>query len=163
MSNIILTNARKEQFLKLVSETGSPTTAAAQLGMSYTTVRNYISKDPLFKEQFEIARAIYQATLEQAAHERAVKGVKKKIYYQGAEIGEETVYSDRLLETLLKANDPDKYGKGGSTHNTLVIGNEESTLAALGKFLGVDLDKKEKPVEDVQDDIIDGEYTDTSE
>ena len=45
----------------------------------------------------------------QAAHKRAVKGVLEPVFQGGQHVGDILRYSDRLLELLLKGDDPQRY------------------------------------------------------
>ena len=150
-----VTEPRKRKYLELIKKTGNRKTAAAQLGLSYNTIKNIATKDPYFAEMMEIAEAQHLATLEELAFDRA-KGIEKDVWFQGVVVGKETVHSDKMLELLLKAQDKDKYSPKQET-NTLVIGDDKGVAVALGKFLGVDLDSKANE-DEPEEVIIDGEY-----
>jgi len=79
---------------------------------------------PKFSEAWDEAEKLYIHILEEEAHRRAVDGVKKDVYFKGEVVGTEMVYSDGLLQTLLKANDPGKYGakeEGGRGNNIGIV------------------------------------------
>jgi hypothetical protein len=61
------------------------------------------------------ADAIEQGTdaLEAEARRRAIDGFKRPIFYQGKKVGDETLYSDPLMITLLKAHRPEKFREKG--------------------------------------------------
>ena len=65
--------------------------------------------DPDFSAQWDEALDTSMDILEDAAHERAVDGVEEDVYHKGIVVGQKLRYSDGLLTTLLKANNPDKY------------------------------------------------------
>ncbi|WP_290738459.1 hypothetical protein [Haliea sp.] len=157
-----LTKPRQEKFLELLSKTGNMSRSAAELGLSYSTVSSLMSKDEYFKEMVQIAKAKYLGKLEDTAYKRAVDGVEENVYFQGQIIDTKTNYSDKLLETLLKAASPDKYGakNNNQTNNTLIVTDSDSTVAALEKFLKIkDDDKSEESEDGGDDDVIDGEYS----
>lgn len=58
--------------------------------------------------------------LEKEALRRAVKGVKKPVYQGGELVGHVQVYSDSLMQTLLKAARPDKFKDRVQSESTTV-------------------------------------------
>ena len=161
-----LTEPRKKKFLDLLEKTGNASTAAAQLGVSYSTIKSHASKDLYFKECIEIAQAKFLGALEEEAMNRAVTGEMEDVWYQGEVVGQKKVKSDKILEMLLKANSEKYTTKGQSTtNNTLIIDSGSSTVDALTKFLGVDVNKKdpENASEPSEGDIIDGEYSESDD
>jgi hypothetical protein len=67
------------------------------------------ARDATFAEEW--SRAVDEGTdrLEDEAHRRAVEGVPEPIFSRGEVVGERRVYSDRLIEFLLKARRPAVY------------------------------------------------------
>jgi hypothetical protein len=51
---------------------------------------------------------------EQVAHDHAVNGTEKPVYQQGVEVGRIREFDHRLLEFLLKADNPTKYRDAGA-------------------------------------------------
>jgi len=49
----------------------------------------------------------------QAAHKRATAGWEEPVFGKNGQVGTITRYSDRLMELLLKGDDPAKYGREG--------------------------------------------------
>jgi hypothetical protein len=83
---------------------------AQAAGVSRETLRVHIKDDPEFKEEIDNLVEQRNLSLEKAAHRRAVKGVIRNKYDKdGNLIEKERVYSDRLLEKLLEANNPEKF------------------------------------------------------
>lgn len=155
------TEPRKKKLLQLLAKHGNLNRAAAEVGVSYTTVTNHMSKEPFFKELVEASRMQYMGKIEDAMFQRAVEGEEEDVWYQGEVVGKKLVKSDRLLEVLAKANDA-KYQAKGTTNNTLVVDGSGGIVSALEKFLGVEDKPKESAQEDADEDIIDGEYDDTT-
>ena len=59
---------------------------------------------------------------EAEAHRRAHEGVRTPVYYKGNRVGMVRKYSDKLMEILLNAGDPDKYAdrsKSESEHKEI--------------------------------------------
>ena len=150
-AHLPLTESRQKQFLQILERTGNVTRAAGELGVGMKTVYSLAEKDAYFKEALEIAKARYLGKLEDAAYHRAVEGVEEDVWFQGQKVGTQKKYSDKLLETMLKASDPNRYSTKvqNQTNNTLIVDSGESTVAALSKFLGLEDSKgeSEKAVE----------------
>ena len=66
-------------------------------------------KKPAYAQAFAEAREEACDALESEARRRAVKGVRRPVYYKGKLIGYIRKYSDTLLIFLMKAARPDKY------------------------------------------------------
>lgn len=124
------THRKYRSFLDVFSKTGNVTEACrlADLKRSDVLARKRI--DPEFSDLYQEAVDIGNDYLEAEARRRAVNGTKKPIvqggrvvYMQHPDTGEllidpttllpipmnEIIFSDKLLETLLKANNPDKF------------------------------------------------------
>lgn len=101
---------RQEAFLKFLSETGIVTTALEKAGIAYHTYATWQQRDEKFKEQVAEAVEISTQKMEAEAHRRAVRGVKKPVFYRGEEVGQIDEYSDGLLMFLLRSRRPDVYG-----------------------------------------------------
>lgn len=99
-----LTAARKKTFLAAVAAGNTITGAAKLVGVSTQTVTNERRRDEVFDRQVDEAREGFAEHLESEAYKRAVTGVEKVVYFKGVPVGKERVYSDRLLETMLAAN-----------------------------------------------------------
>lgn len=115
-------------FLDVLSKTGNQTEALRLSGMRRADVLARKRDDPDFAEAFNEAVAVSNDALEAEARRRAVEGVEELVIQSGSpvyerdakgnilcdEIGQpipvkKKVYSDKLLETMLKANMPEKY------------------------------------------------------
>lgn len=146
---------KQKRYLKVLEETGNRMTAAASVGVDHEICMAFASRNPTFHKRARQAENNFLAELEAEAKRRAVTGVEKDVWYQGEVVGKEKVYSDKLLETLMKANDPDKYGNKSRVDTTTTINVNDTTLRSkLASALGVELKKAPTPIED---DAIDGE------
>ncbi len=111
-----LSARRKKAFLRALAATGNVVAASAMAGWGKGIAYSLRKGDPDFAKSWEYAIEAYGSSLELEAHRRGVTGVEKGVYGslgkdQGSGlIGTETVYSDGLLQTLLKANMRAKYG-----------------------------------------------------
>jgi effector-binding domain-containing protein len=105
-----LDEKRKHIFLRVLAETANLKIAAEAAGYRTTAAVNRLRKeDPSFDAAVIEAAEAAADIIESEATRRAVQGIKKAIYYKGEIIDYELVYSDSLLQLLLKAAKPDKY------------------------------------------------------
>ncbi len=102
-------SAAKAAFLKALAETGSVTAACLAARVSRREANATADEDPGFAGGWAEAMETYVEALEAEADRRAVAGVDKGVYYQGARIDTVRDYSDALLVLRLKALKPDKY------------------------------------------------------
>ncbi len=103
--------AAKERVKAFVRDHGKFLRLMAQAAnVSYQTICHYLKNDVEFRDEIEAIIEQRNIELEQEARRRAVEGVTRKKYDKdGNLIEEEQVYSDRLMEKLLEANNPEKF------------------------------------------------------
>jgi len=107
---IKVTDRRKKIFLRTLAITGQIGKSARAAGYSCSTYLARVRRmDPDFNARWNEAIETAMDVLEEAAIDRAVHGVEEPIYHKGEQVGVKQKYSDGLLATLLKANNPDKY------------------------------------------------------
>ena len=82
---------------------------AARLARCARSQHYWWLKQPAYAEAFAEARAEACDALEAEARRRAVKGVRKPVYYKGKVVGFNRKYSDTLLMFLMKGAMPEKY------------------------------------------------------
>ena len=133
-------------FIAELKQHGLLNTAARVAGVTPRRVAKLREESAEF--DYLVTDALEEAAdvLEAEARRRAVEGVEKTVYYQGAEVGTETVYSDSLLTTLLKAKRADEFaerkqitGAGGTPLTVMVRTFGDPPAPALptieGEFL----------------------------
>ena len=100
-------------FIKCVAATGSIKFACQRSGgMSTGVIKRKRERYPEFdKALVEALGWFHEAVMERAAFVRAIDGVDEPVFHKGDLVGHKRVYSDRLMDTLLKGNLPDKYHK----------------------------------------------------
>lgn len=103
------TPEKQAKFLKVLSEGGSVTKAAAAVKIVRLTAYNLRENNPEFAAAWDAAIEAGTDLLEDEAHRRAFKGVRKPIYQGGKLAGHVTEYSDTLTIFLLKGRRPEKY------------------------------------------------------
>lgn len=88
---------------ELTRNCGDALAAAKACGCSLQFVRTWAKDDKVVADALLEAERIGTQGLVSAAIERAVNGYEKDVYYKGQVVGQEKVFSDTLLQTLLKA------------------------------------------------------------
>lgn len=104
-----LTPQKRGKFLQRLAETANVSNAAKYCGITRSAAYKLRGQDEEFKAAWDEAVEIATDALEEEARRRALQGVTKPVYYQGARCGELQEYSDTLMIVLLKANRPEKY------------------------------------------------------
>ena len=142
----------RDRFIEELRATGVVAAACQAAGISRGTAENYRRAYPDFAEQWEEARLDAADALEQEARRRAVEGVEEPIFYKGEEVGYVTKYSDSLLTTLLKANNPTKFRDNTSLELTgkdggPVVMSDHEKAAKLAAIL--DAARARKDAEDL--------------
>ena len=128
---------RIESFLAMIRETGQINESARLTGMNKRTHYDWLESVPGYPEEFQKAWKIGIEGLESEVIRRAKDGWDKPIYQQGALVGNERLYSDRLAEVVLKGNiarykDAAPAGSGGISIQVLVPIN--AAAAATGRW-----------------------------
>ena len=107
---LTVSEKKRKIFLIALEECGQVNQAASIAGYSSSAaLRAYRAKDEEFAKAWDVAESVAFDILEGEAHRRAVEGVMEPVFHQGEIVGHRVKYSDALLTTLLKANNPDKY------------------------------------------------------
>ena len=101
----------KKLFLKNLAELGNAEAAARGTGYTRAGFSYHKKQDPDFAKAWEDAMEVAVDTWEQEVIRRGVHGVEKPVLYQGKVVGKIQEYSDRMLELLMSAHRPEKYGK----------------------------------------------------
>ena len=130
-----LTNGRKQAFLAALRATGSIRAAARRASPGskskegpHSTFRMALQRDAAFATAAQEAMDDALGSLEAEAMRRAVEGYQRPIYQRGQLVGHETVYSDNMLLTLLRARAPDAYSDRRDVHVTGSISHVHGVL-----------------------------------
>ncbi len=119
---------KRKHLVKAIERTGCVTAACREVEIDRATYYQWRKKYPDFAEQVSEALDLATDQLEIEARRRAVDGVDKPVYQGGEMVGTIREYSDTLMNTLLRGNRPEKYGKAGTNvtvnNNTLNINAE---------------------------------------
>lgn len=103
-----LKNKIKNKFLNLYVLFGSISKAAEKADIARQTHYDWLRDDAEYQVAFNRAQDMVGDMLEDEAKRRAI-GYEEDVFFQGKKVGTRKVYSDRLLEFLLKGAKPDKY------------------------------------------------------
>ena len=104
-----LSHAKRKLFLKCLAECGQLKQAAEFVGLSTQVLLTYRKQDEEFAKMWDETIEDFGRVIESIAIERAT-GYMKNVWHQGQIVGQEEEFNPQLLQTLLKATNPDKYG-----------------------------------------------------
>lgn len=122
----------------IVVAAGNSRKACERLQISRSTPWVWETTDPEFAALLKIARRMAADVLESEAVRRAYEGVEEPVFYQGEQCGAVRKYSDSLMQTLLKANAPDRFkdrwegevtGPGGGPIQAAAMKGDPSRLS----------------------------------
>ena len=102
-------------FLRHLEESGSVSFAAERTGIGRNTVYERRKVDPAFAQGWEKAVAMALETLRDIAIIRARDGTERELWRRGRRVGTIREYDNRLLQFLLRALQPEVYGRRGSS------------------------------------------------
>lgn len=105
------TPEKREELCEEISITGRIVKSSRKIGVDPSYVAVLRRQDKAFDQAVNEALAIYSEGLEEEAHRRGVEGVDEPVFgntgpFERGVIGHVRRYSDRLLELLLKKNNP---------------------------------------------------------
>jgi hypothetical protein len=126
-----LTPLREKTLLDVLRIGGSISKAAEAAGLAIRSIRRWKSQNAAFAERFNEALETGCDRLEDEAVKRAISGVERPVYQGGKLVGTELIYSDRLLELLLKSRRPHIFRepRGGADATASVHVNFELSTA----------------------------------
>jgi hypothetical protein len=106
------TAQRQIAFVEKLADTNSIVAACKHVGMSRESVRKLRRRPDAhaFRDACDAALDCSYAELEQAAKERAQKGVARPIFYKGEQVGEWRYYDERLTMFLLRFRRRHRFG-----------------------------------------------------
>lgn len=104
---------KKIKFLMALSETGRIMEACNKAGIAHNSMRLWRAANAEFAEEIQCAFKVYAESLEREAHRRGVEGYEEPVFGNmgpgmgSGEVGRVRKFSDRLLEIMLKKNNPE--------------------------------------------------------
>lgn len=137
--------------------------ACKAVGVSLIFVNQWRKDDKKVDEALVEAERVGVQGLVSAAIQRAVHGVEEDVYYKGAVVGHKQVYSDGLLQTLLKAKVPEfaKDAEGAGVNVQVNVANLMPRAASYDQWLEMKAKTLSKPAATLPapaDDVIEAEY-----
>jgi len=120
----------KMAYLVGIAETGNTSGASVVSGVSVRQHKEWLRSDWAYAADYDEALTMAAHALETEARRRAL-GYSAPVWYKGKKVGEEKVYSDSLLQFLLKGALPEKYREAqvGAQVNVKVEMTEEAAEA----------------------------------
>lgn len=136
-----LSGSRRADLCKFISMTSAGIgwrKIEPEINLNWHQIQAYKRNSVGFGELYMCARANGEAIRvlqrEEEAHRRAVEGWDEGVYFKGELCGQERKFSDRLLELLLKADNPKYRGESFSVNvqtNLLMDQLKGSSVAGL--------------------------------
>lgn len=110
MQGVSLTIQEKEKFLqKLKSFNGNVSQAARSIKIGRSAIYEHKKDDADFSKAWDEIIDGLVDDAEKELYRRAVKGVRKPVFYKGEEVAAIKEYSDTLLMFFLKGKKPQTY------------------------------------------------------
>lgn len=138
MKGTIITPGRLDAFIEAIA-TGSEDKEACEFaGVTLQAIRARQRSDIEFAKAYKAARAARIEVYRSEARRRAVDGWAEPVFYRGEQVGRVRKHSDRMLEVLLKAEDPDTFGdrKVVEILTTPMTGADVARAVEVGKLEG---------------------------
>lgn len=105
----IRTPKKREKFLEALRNSANVTLAAREAGIGRSSAFEWREADSAFAKDWDDALQEGLDLLEGEVKRRAFDGVKKPIFYKGAEVSTVQEYSDTLAMFYLKGYRPDRF------------------------------------------------------
>lgn len=150
------TPGRVQAFLDAIASGSEDKEACEYAGCSFNGIDRLRKRDRDFAAAYAEARSHRREVYRSEARRRAIDGWLEPVFYRGEQIGAKRVFSDRLLELLLKAEDPDNFGDrvvhevlvtpmtGGDVQRALAAGRVEGAAEALEAVAKLFVEAKER-------------------
>lgn len=119
------------RFIGALRITGIESVAAAEAGISLDAAMRHQKENPQFSVAWSEAKRFNADLVEARARQLAVEGVDMPIFQKGVQVGSKRVYSERMLENLLKADKPERFSREKRMRLELARGEQERTPAEL--------------------------------
>jgi hypothetical protein len=106
----LITPGRIDKFMEAI-DTGSEDLEAAEYAeVKLTSMKQKIREDPDLQARYRQARENRIEWYRREAKRRAIDGWLEPVFQRGEQIGVIRKHSDRMLEVLLRAEDPETFG-----------------------------------------------------
>lgn len=105
-----MTPGRAQAVLDAVATGSEDKEACEWAGISVATLRRRQKSDPEFAAAYAEARQTRIEVYRGEARRRALEGWEEPVFFRGQQVGAVRKFSDRMLEVLLRAEDPATFG-----------------------------------------------------
>ena len=122
-----VTAEQRENYLRLVAETGVFGRTAMSVGVSPREMLALRKADPLFGQQVEEAYDLYRENLQLTVKNRAVEGWLEPVFYLGRVVGNVRKFSDTLLKLEIQ-----RHIKEYRDHQTVDMNTNSGVLVVGG-------------------------------
>lgn len=146
-------------FIEALADTGSVRAACKRVNRAdhgaYLLRRHPDAAE--FRKAWQVALDIGMQKIEDVAMDRALNGVKVPVYSYGKQVGERTIYNDRLLMFMLRNRAPERFATGpnggGSLKGLNAVGKMEKRR--LKKKWRAQLEKKWEAEYENEQEVLD--------
>ena len=153
------TEAALEAIERAVCEANGDLRAASRaLAISQYELHQWLHSDPEAASRVKAAQLVGWSALETEAYRRAVEGHNEPVYFKGRIVGYRKVYSDGLLQTMLKARVPGYSNDDAHTGGVTVNVNLMPRATSYEEWL----EQKGQSALQLQGPIVDAEYEDVT-
>lgn len=139
MKGVAFTPGRADMFLEAISSGSEDSEAAEYADITVAAANKRRKTDAKFAAAYKEAREARIETYRMEAKRRAIDGWQEPVFYQGEQIGTTRKFSDRMLEVLLRAEDPDTFGDKHVVEilTTPMTGADVAAAVAVGQLEGM--------------------------
>lgn len=104
--DVMFTQELKDEYVRLLAETGALNKCALAINLTLSTVRKHRKEDKDFGKACEDALDVFRDKIDLAVYHRAVEGWLEAVYFQGIIVGYVRKYSDSMLAMFAKRHNP---------------------------------------------------------
>ncbi|TSA41006.1 MAG: hypothetical protein D4R57_01165 [Verrucomicrobiales bacterium] len=119
----------QKKYIAALRLKGNISLACLAAKVSRSTVNEYREADPVFNALCEDALNFNDDLVEGRAYQLGVEGFMEPVFQGGMCVGYKRVFSERLLEVMLKARKPNKFDTGKKLNITTTGGNTTPVMA----------------------------------
>jgi hypothetical protein len=145
---------------RLQQNCGDILEACQSVGVSLIFVNQWRKDDKEVHDQLTESEQVGTQGLLSAALQRGVRGIEEDVYYKGEVVGQKKVYSDGLLQSLLKAKVPEfaKDGEGAGVSVHVNIANVMPRANNYQEWLEMKQNTLAPPMVQIPD-LVEAEFT----
>lgn len=104
--DVMFTQELKDEYVRLLAETGALNKCALAINLTLSTVRTHRKQDKDFGKACEDALDVFRDKIDLAVYHRGVEGWMEAVWFQGLIVGYVRKYSDSMLAMFAKRHNP---------------------------------------------------------